>query len=241
MTFKEMRQPGNLEAFERRTAWPMMAVVVASLIALLIPVFADLPPRLDVMFVVFDWLLWLIFTAEFWTRWYIAMERRTFVKHNLIDLTVVALPMFPAVRALRLARLVRIGAVGARVIDQSESIVKRSNTKYAIGVALIIVLLAAVMVWSVENPQSSIHTINDALWWAVATVTTVGYGDKFPSSPEGKGVAIALMVLGIAVFGLVSATLASLFVEGETQDEYEELREGLSRLEAKIDASLGEN
>ncbi len=234
------REPGALEAFERRTAWPMVAVVLASLVALLIPVFADVPPSVDVALIVTDWLLWVVFVAEFWTRWYLAHERWHFVRHNLIDLTVVALPMFPAVRALRVARLLRIGVIGARVVDQSESIVKRSNTKYAIAVAILIVLLAAVMVWSVEheNPQSSIHTLNDALWWAVTTVTTVGYGDRYPATPEGKGIAITLMILGIAVFGLVSATLASLFVENDTKDEYEDIRDQMTRLEAKMDKLL---
>jgi voltage-gated potassium channel len=221
-------------------AWPMMGVVLASLASLLIPLFAQVPPTVATGLVVLDWLLWLIFVLEYGTRWYIAMDRWSFVKHNVIDLVVVALPMFPAVRALRIARLARIGVIGARVVDQSEAIVKRSNTKYAIGLAAGIVALAALMVWSVEhnNPQSSIHSLTDALWWAVTTVTTVGYGDKYPTSPEGKGIAITLMVVGIAVFGLVSATLASLFVENDTKDDYAEIREQMGRLESKLDELL---
>jgi voltage-gated potassium channel len=150
--------------------------------------------------------------------------------------------MIPALRALRLFRLIRVAVVGARVIDQSDSILKRSNTKYAMMVAALIVLLAAVMVWHVEhdNPQSSIHSITDALWWAVTTVTTVGYGDKYPQSPEGKAVAIGLMILGIAIFGLVSATLASYFIESDTNEEYEEMRTQLARVEAKLDALLAD-
>jgi voltage-gated potassium channel len=215
----------------------MMGVVFASLVSLLIPVFADLPPWLDTAFFALDWFLWLVFVAEYLTRWFIAMDRGHFVKHNLIDLGVVVLPTFPAVRALRLARLLRIAVIGARVVDQSESIVTRSNAKYAMLVAGLVVLLGAVMVWSVEheNPDSSIRSLTDAIWWAVATVTTVGYGDKYPTSPEGRGVAVALMVLGIAVFGLVSASLASLFVESEARDDYQELRDHLSQLETKID------
>ena len=57
-------------------------------------------------------------------------------------------------------------------------------------------------------------------------------------APEGKGIAITLMALGIAVFGLVSATLASLFVENDTKDDYEEIRDQLLRVEAKLDALL---
>jgi voltage-gated potassium channel len=236
------RQPGALERFERVTAWPMMAVVLASLALLILPIFVPLSTIERDAVTSLEWLLWLVFAAEFVTRWYIAMDRRTFVKHNLIDLAVVVLPIFPALRALRLFRLVRVAVVGARVIDQSDSIIKRSNTKYAMMVAALIVLLAAVMVWHVEhdNPQSSIHSITDALWWAVTTVTTVGYGDKYPQSPEGKAVAIGLMILGIAIFGLVSATLASYFIESDAKDENEDVREQLTRLEAKLDALIAE-
>jgi voltage-gated potassium channel len=67
-------------------------------------------------------------------------------------------------------------------------------------------------------------------------VTTVGYGDKYPVSPEGKAIAIGLMLLGIAVFGLVSATLASMFVEKSVESENDEMREQLTRVEAKLDA-----
>jgi voltage-gated potassium channel len=234
------RYPGALENFERKTAWPMMGVVLASLVLLIVPIFMPLSPLEREAVASVEWLLWLVFAAEFVTRWYIAMDRRTFVKHNLIDLAVVVLPIFPALRALRLFRLIRVAVVGARVIDQSDSIVKRSNTKYAFMVAGLVVLLAAVMVWHVEHdyPQSSIHSITDALWWAVTTVTTVGYGDKYPQSPEGKAVAIGLMILGIAIFGLVSATLASYFIESDTKDEYEDVRDQLARVEAKLDALL---
>lgn len=236
------RQPGALESFERKTAWPMMGVVLASLVLLIVPIFLPLSALERDALASLEWLLWLVFATEFATRWYIAMDRRTFVKHNLIDLAVVVLPIFPALRALRLFRLVRVAVVGARVVDQSDSIVKRSNTKYAFMVAGLVVLLAAVMVWHVEheNPQSSIHSMTDALWWAVTTVTTVGYGDKYPQSPEGKAVAIGLMILGIAIFGLVSATLASYFIESETKDDNEEMREVLARVEAKLDALLAE-
>jgi voltage-gated potassium channel len=220
----------------------MMGVVLASLVLLILPIFVPLTVLERDVLASLEWLLWLVFAAEFVTRWYIAMDRRTFVKHSLIDLAVVVLPIFPALRALRLFRLLRVAVVGARVVDQSDSIVKRSNTKYAFMVSGLVVLLAAIMVWHVEHdyPQSSIHSITDALWWAVTTVTTVGYGDKYPQSPEGKAVAIGLMILGIAIFGLVSATLASYFIESETKDEYEEMRDQLARVEAKLDALLSE-
>lgn len=239
---RDLRRPGALKAFEQRTAWPMLGVVMASLVALLLPLFASLSPRPTTALVVIDWLLWIVFVAEYAVRLFLAIDRRWFVRHNLIDLGVVALPMFPAIRALRIARLFRIGVVGARLVDHSGSVFKRSNTKYAIGLALLVALLAALMVWSVEreDPTSTIHTFPDALWWAVTTLTTVGYGDKYPVSFEGKMVALSLMFVGIAVFGLIAAALASLFVESENHDDHNELVQRMARLEAKIDAlSMG--
>src|SRR5262245_59930328 len=188
------RTEGALESFERRTAWPMMAVVLASLVLLLLPVFIALPPTAATGVVVLEWMLWLVFVAEFSWRWYIAMDRAAFVKHNLIDLAVVVLPIVPALRALRLVRLLRIAVVGARVVDQSDAIVKRSNVKYAMLIVGLIVLLAAAMEWSAEHsrPEATIHSLPDALWCAVSTITTVGYGDKYPVTLEGKVVALTL-------------------------------------------------
>jgi voltage-gated potassium channel len=234
------RTEGALEHFEQRTAWPMMGVVLASLVLLLVPVFVALPTEYAALVVVFEWTLWLIFVAEFSWRWYIAVDRSVFIRHNLIDLAVVVLPIVPALRALRLVRLLRIGIVGARVVDQSDSIVKRSNVKYAALIAGLIVLLAATMAWHVEHtePTATIHSLPDALWWAISTITTVGYGDKYPVTPEGKVVALTLMVIGIAIFGLVSATLASLFVEKEAEQDIETLRSDITRLEEKLDRLL---
>jgi voltage-gated potassium channel len=234
------RTEGALESFERRTAWPMMAVVLASLALLLLPVFVTLTPASAAALVALEWALWLVFVAEFSWRWYIAVDRATFVKHNLIDLAVVVLPIVPALRALRLIRLVRIAVVGARVVDQSDAIVKRSNVKYAMLIAGLIILLAAAMEWSAERtrPEATIHSLPDALWWAVSTITTVGYGDKYPVTPEGKVVALTLMLVGIAIFGLVTATLASLFVERDAEEEAESIRADIARLEDKLDRVL---
>ncbi len=97
------------------------------------------------------------------------------------------------------------------------------------------VLIAAVMVWGAEKDAShhTIKSLGDALWWAISTATTVGYGDRYPVSPEGKVIAAGLMILGIGVLGLVSAALASKLVETGTQSEHEELRQ---RMEPGIQA-----
>jgi voltage-gated potassium channel len=69
-------------------------------------------------------------------------------------------------------------------------------------------------------PDSNIKTAGDALWWAMATVTTVGYGDKFPVTPEGRIIASFLMVCGVGLFGTLSGFVASWFLR-PSHDEHE--------------------
>lgn len=69
------------------------------------------------------------------------------------------------------------------------------------------------------------------MWWALVTVTTVGYGDKFPVTSGGRGVAVVLMLLGIGLIGILTASVASYFVESKANDDMAELRQRLDRIE----------
>ena len=81
---------------------------------------------------------------------------------------------------------------------------------------------------------SNIHNFGDAHWWAIVTVTTVGYGDKFPVSAGGRAVAIVLMFVGIGLIGVLIATVASYFVEQGADEDRVELIERLDRMEAML-------
>ena len=85
-----------------------------------------------------------------------------------------------------------------------------------------------------------IQTYADALWWAAATVTTVGYGDVFPKTPAGRGIAFLLMLIGISMFGVLTARVAALFVEASEEDhiarKLDEVLARLDRLERELAA-----
>ena len=100
-------------------------------------------------------------------------------------------------------------------------------------------IVAAALVVEVErdDPNASIQTFGDGLWWAITTVTTVGYGDKYPITAAGRGIAVALMILGIAAFGLITANLAALFLEqqeDETQVRLRAIEEELRQIKAAV-------
>jgi voltage-gated potassium channel len=89
-------------------------------------------------------------------------------------------------------------------------------------------------------PDRNIDSFAEALWWGVTTVTTVGYGDTFPVTAAGRGVAAVLMVLGIGIFGLLAASLAAYFIEQDTSREPEDRLDDIQVRLGRIEQQLGE-
>jgi len=118
-------------------------------------------------------------------------------------------------RPLRLLRLLAL----ARVLNRSASgsLVGKVTT-YVFGVAVMTVGLGAIAVLDAEQEAdgANITTFGDALWWSTTTVTTVGYGDRFPVTTQGRLIAVALMLVGIAVVGTVTGSVAAWMV-GQVQ------------------------
>jgi voltage-gated potassium channel len=82
------------------------------------------------------------------------------------------------------------------------------------------VIFSAIAILQVEDdPSGNIKTAEDAIWWAYVTVTTVGYGDKFPVTTEGRIIAAVLMTVGVGLFGTFTAFLASWFVTEKQEDD----------------------
>lgn len=235
--------------FERVTLWPMMGLAVASLVTLIVGWTVDLSAQVQAGVEAFDWLIWAIFTIELLIRLYLAPRRLVFLWKNPIDVAVVLVPTLQGLRALRIARfarifrLARVGEMGKRAVkeERDKGLLNPSNAMFSVLITGFVVGLAALMAWSVERDTagSSIKTIPDALWWAITTVTSVGYGDKIPVSPEGKAVAVVLMFMGVALFGAIAATLATVFLRSEPAQR-DDLLAHIGRLEEKIDRLLEE-
>jgi voltage-gated potassium channel len=108
------------------------------------------------------------------------------------------------------------------------------------GAVALVAFIAALAMLDAERgePDATVATFGDALWWAATTVTTVGYGDYFPSTTEGRLVAVGLMVTGIALLGVITAALASWFVEkvGEVQAAEQRTGSEVAELLAEVRA-----
>jgi voltage-gated potassium channel len=141
------------------------------------------------------------------------------MKWGWIDLisSIPTLDFLRAGRALRLIRLIRV----LRAFRSTKNLIshiyksKTQGTFTTVSViAILMVIFSAIAILQVENdPNSNIKTAEDAIWWSYVTITTVGYGDKYPITTEGRFIAAILMTVGVGLFGTFTAFLASYFVE----------------------------
>ena len=185
------------------------------------------------------WGTWVIFALDYAANLWLAQDRRDWFIRNLHELLIVALPFF---RPLRLLRLVTLLSVLHRTVGET---LRGRVVTYVAGSAAMLVFVGALAVLDAEQaaPDAKIVTFGDALWWAITTITTVGYGDLYPVTAIGRLVAAALMMSGIAVLGVVTASIASWLVQrvedtAETVAEAveEPMRTEVAELAAKIAA-----
>lgn len=192
-----------------------------------------------------DNVVCLIFFADFFINLYLAPSKVQYLKWGWIDL-VSSIPMVDALRAGRIARIVRImrafrGVRSARFV--AEYLVRYRADGAFFGVALLsilLVLFSSIAILQVETtPEGNIHSPQDALWWAYATITTVGYGDKYPVTPEGRLIAAVLMTAGVGLFGSFTGLIASWVLSPSRKDKEQDselvrLREQVVAIERRL-------
>lgn len=221
-----MDEAGDIrrERWERAGNWPLTVAAVLFLAAyawpILDPELAD--PWLLLCRVV-TWLAWVAFVGDYVVRVWLSGDRRRYVLTHLFDLAVVALPIL---RPLRLLRLVTLLSVLNRYAGSS---LRGRVALYVASASALVIGVAALAALDAERgePGSTIDDYGDALWWATTTVTTVGYGDQFPVTATGRFVAAGLMICGIALIGVVTASFASWLIERVA--EVEEAAEAATR------------
>jgi voltage-gated potassium channel len=192
--------------------WPLSVAAIVFLIAYAVPIlWPRLPHVADQTADHLVFVVWVLFGVDYLVRLALAGERWTFIRGNLLDLALIALPLRP-LRPLRLLRLVVVFGVMNRRVQMS---FRGRVLTYVVGSVVLVVFLASLAVLDAERGKAhaNIQTFGDALWWAMTTITTVGYGDVYPKSAEGRLAAVLLMLAGDALLGVITASFASWFVE----------------------------
>lgn len=186
----------------------MVGLALIFLVVLILPLAAPLTDDETRWLDIANAIIWAIFVADYFTRLYLSIQRRVFVKTHVLDLIVIAVPF------LRPFRLLRLFAIVVSTTRRAGGLVVRQVLLYVLGVTVIVSATAAVIVYDSERdvPGSNIKTLGDSLWWAATTATTVGYGDRFPVTTTGRLMAGVLMITGIALVGTITASVAAYFV-----------------------------
>jgi voltage-gated potassium channel len=190
-----------------------------------------------------DWLIWSVFAAEFGVMCATAPDRRRYARAHWLNLLVVVItfPALPAllglVRLFRLARFARVFrsvrtvAFLIAAIPALRSTVGRRGLLYVAGLTALLVLTGGELMTTVEPQTVGGGDLGAGMWWAIVTVTTVGYGDISPQTPLGRTVAAVLMFAGMGLVATLAASVAAYFVGEESDRELQEVTERLERIE----------
>lgn len=197
------------------------------LIVLLIDTLLKLPSEISKILLYVDNVICLIFFIDFCYRFYNAKNKLAFLRWGWIDL-ISCIPTVECLRAGRAVRLIRLIRI-LRAFRSTKNIVAhvfKNRAKGALAsvfiIAILLIVFSSIAILQVENaPNSNIKTAEDAIWWAYVTITTVGYGDKYPVTTEGRIIAAFLMTAGVGLFGTFTAYVASWFVQPKESKEDE--------------------
>lgn len=227
------RQPRNVRRRIRRFLndqgdWILVGLSAIFLVAYAWPILnPHLNPTLRKVCEIGQWGAWAGFALDYFARLWAARDRTRYFKRHLLDLAIVILPVLGP---LRLARLLVI----FRIVNRKAGASMRGHVALYVTVsAAALIFLASLAVLSAERQappsmHANILSIGTALWWACVTVTTVGYGDHFPVTTEGRFIAVGLMIGGMALIGVVVASFAAWFI-GRVQVEEKEARAATQR------------
>ncbi|MGK8503434.1 ion channel [Nocardia asiatica] len=192
-------------SWERKTGIPMMALALAFLGVYAWQVLdTGASPRLDAWLTRVDVVIWAVFALDFVVRLWLSGNRWRFLRTHPVDLLIVVLPPLRPLRLLRAAMLV-IGTLNRNTTT-------RARLAVFVGASsILLLLLCSLAFFDAEYgaADSKIHNFGDALWWSMVSVTTVGYGDVYPVTTEGRLISLILMTLGIGLISFAIGTTTS--------------------------------
>jgi voltage-gated potassium channel len=184
-----------------------------------------------------EWLITGLFALEFGSRLIVARDRRSYVRGHWIDLISLIPPArwLRPFRLLRLLRLIRAFAGAGRALVRVDRMARHGGLIWLLVAWFAVMLLSSIALYVAENGvNAAVDSPIDALWWGITTMTTVGYGDVYPLTPEGRIAAVVLMVLGIGLYSAITATVTSFLIAGKAG--HVSLVEELERLAQLRDA-----
>lgn len=206
----------------------LLIFILASILVIMLESVAPVFQRYRMVLLTLEWFFTILFTIEYIFRLYSARSRKGYIFsfYGVVDLLSI-LPTYIAyfligsqyllvIRGLRLLRIFRVLKM-ARFLGEAETLKNALLNSVAkitvfIGSVLTVIIIVASIMYLIEGPEGGFHSIPLSIYWAIVTITTVGYGDIVPATDVGKALATLLMLLGYGIIavptGIVSAELS---------------------------------
>ena len=211
-----MQSEARLTAIENATEIPRLILAILAIPILLIPVFTN--SAAETTLILANITIWLLFAIDLVVKLAVAPSRTGYLRAHPFALAMVVLPCLGVFRIARVFALLHMGHIIR--VEQGINLGVPRLLFQARGLRLLVLGLLIVTVGSAgladwvesDAPGANITTFSDALWWSAVTVTTVGYGDHFPTTPAGRVIGVVLMVFGITMLSTLTAYVASAMI-----------------------------
>ena len=190
-------------------------LALAFLVAFSYPAFVDPVSTSTQTFLnVVQWISWIAFAMDLIYGLSKSENKAKYLKKHPLEIAAV---LFPFLRPLRLLRVISFGGLAIQKIAIGRQF---AITVKVLIASIFVAYISAIQITITERAVegSNIKNFGDGLWWAISTVTTVGYGDRFPTTTEGRFLAVALMFMGISLVGVITASVAAWFVKMGQED-----------------------
>jgi voltage-gated potassium channel len=218
-----------VDNIERVTKYPLAILGIAWLVIAIVVLTKDLNGSASTLLVGTLFVLWVIVLVEYAVRLVLTPDRLGYLKRRWVEPATVVVPPLQGWHLVGMEKMSLLVYEGELRVET----VLRHHSLFRVLIAAAGTLFLGawlVLLFEEKAKGSNIHSYPDALWWAIVTVTTVGYGDRFPVSAGGRAVAVILMLVGIGLIGVLTATVASVFVKEHTDANKEEFKKGHDEL-----------
>jgi len=188
----------------------LTVLALAFLFAFSYPAFVDpIPTSTQTLLNLVQWVSWIAFAADLIYGLSTAESKKKYLKKHPLEVAAVVLPFL---RPLRLMRVISIGGLAIQKVAIGRQL---GITIKVFLTSIFVAYISAVQITITERGAegSNIKNFGDGLWWAVTTVTTVGYGDRYPTTTQGRFLAAATMIMGISLMGVITASVAAWFIK----------------------------
>ena len=190
-------------------------LALAFLVAFSYPAFVNpVPSSTQTLLNIVQWVSWVAFATDLIYGLIKAKSKKQYLKKHPLEIAAVLLPFL---RPLRLMRVISFGGLAIQKVAIGRQFAITIKVFLA---SIFIAYISAVQMTITERAVegSNIKNFGDGVWWAITTVTTVGYGDRFPTTTEGRFLAVGLMIMGISLMGVITASVAAWFVKMGQED-----------------------